>query len=323
MRVSICIPTVSAKRSQYLREAIASAAAQTHTDFEIVLSDNSADPAYHAVVDGIVAEFPQVEFRLLRHQKQLDAPENINSMIDASRGDGWLLLPDDDLLCPTFVARASEALDRHPGCGFTFADHWIMDSAGNVDVAASEANTDLYSRRSLREGVYPHETLFLLALKQAICLQTMVIRREVLATTRFPSGIICGDLALALKIAAKAGGVDGYYLKERVFKYRLHGEQITSTGNARKHVESAIAACEACGDVPVDCDLLFREKLADNYLRLALIEAEAREMSARKHAMRSLQLAPSVHRALRATLAVAMPWAITPVRRVRAALSLR
>jgi glycosyltransferase involved in cell wall biosynthesis len=320
MRISICIPTVSARRSDYFREAIASVAEQTYTNFEIVIADNSADSGCHARVDEIMREFPQITFHLIRHPRQLHVSENLNSLIDAARGDAWLLLPDDDLLCPTFLARAHAALESHPRCGFTFADHWLIDGRGRINEPATEANTVRYGRASLREGVYAHDRLFELALDQAICLQTMVIRKEVLAANRFPRGVVSADYAFALKLGTGTSGVDGYYLKERVFKYRVHGDQITSSVRRRVHAESLIASLEDCGPVPPASEPRFRQLLAERYMSLALLEAEARDGLARKHALHSLRLDPGVRRALGATLAVALPWAVSPVRRVRAAL---
>jgi hypothetical protein len=172
----------------------------------------------------------------------------------------------------------------------------------------------------LREGVYSHDRLFRLALDQALCLQSMLLRRSVIATHPFVSGIICADFSLALRLASDPKVGDGYYIKERVFKYRIHGDQITSSVQKAKLLESKIAAYEGCSSVPADVSRDFRSGLADAYLSLALLEAEARDKQAVGHALRSLRLAPGPRRAAGVALATLLPWAVTPARRLRSAL---
>lgn len=320
MRVSICVPTASASRAGFLREAIESAASQTYSNFEIVLGDNSTDPVHHAFVDRLMGEFPQLEFRLLRHPVRLLAEENFNATADAAHGDAIVFLPDDDLLCPSFLERAVAALERHPECGLTFADHWLINERSEVDVSGTDANTVRYKRDALQEGVYPHASLFHLALNQALCLQTMLIRREVMLANKFPVGVLSGDFAFGLKVSAGKTGIHAYYLKERVFKYRVHGAMISSSLQSRRSLEGLIRCMEECGTVPEACLTEYREKLGGRYLALSLSEAEAGDATASKHALQGLKLSPSIRHALVATVSVALPWTVAPIRRMRAAL---
>jgi glycosyltransferase involved in cell wall biosynthesis len=314
-RVSVGVPTVN--RPALLWEAVASLAAQTYRDFEVVLADNSADPEYHKEVDRVIRAFPGTDFVLVRHPVRIGAAENFNRTIDAGRGEFWTSLPDDDRFCPNFLARSVAALDSHAECAFTFADHWIISGDGTRNQAESEVYSARYGRTSLRERVYPHREVFGLALSQSICLQTMLFRRELIRSLRFIPGIVSGDHSLFLRLGA-AERWDGYYINERLFEYRLHDGQITASWARKDLLKGQIAAYESVPRVPVAHLRAYNAKLAANYLSLAVLEAEGSDTAnARAHAIRCARLSPGLQNILGALLVTAAPGAIKKARQLR------
>ncbi len=316
-RVSVCIPTLG--RTNLLADAIASAAAQTFTDFDVVIADNSADADMQREIDGVLVRFPSLRFVVKRHAARLPVGENFNSLIDAAAGELWVLLPDDDRLCPNFLARSVAALDAHPECAFTFADHWIIGRDGARDEIATRNNSVLYSRHLLREGVYMHDALFGIVLKQSMCLQTCMFRRPAIASFRFKPGIMLADQSLFLRIGASVDPVNAYYIDERLFEYRIHGAQETSTTRRETWLRDLIALFEDIRDVPAAHARAFNGQLASYHLSLALLEAELGDRSrARADAVRALRLSPNLRGALGALLVGAAPFAVPVVRRARA-----
>jgi glycosyltransferase involved in cell wall biosynthesis len=314
-RVSVCIPTLG--RSDLLREAIASAVAQTWRDFEIVIADNSGDADGQRRIDAVLAEFSAIDFVVKRHPTRIGAAENFNSLIEAAAGDLWVLLPDDDRLCPNFLARSVAALDAHPECAFTFADHWIIGPDGTRDDEASRANSVLYSRHLLREGGYPHEALFGIVLKQSMCLQTAMFRRPAIASFRFAPGIMLVDQSLFLRIGASPEPVQAYYIDERLFEYRIHGAQETSTTRREAWLRDQIALFRHIRNVPPAHLRAFNAILGRFYLSLAFLEAEAGTVGqARSDAAQALRLSPGLRSALGTLLVTAAPGAVPLVRRV-------
>lgn len=319
-RLSLCIPTVD--RVELLREAIASAAAQTWRDFEVVIADNSANPDIQRRIDGVMAEFPQLRFVLKRHPERLEAVENFNSLIDTAGGELWACLTDDDRIRPNFLERSVEALDRHPECAFTFADHWIMRADGSIDEQASQINSIRFGRSTLREGVYLHPQLFELFLKQAMCLQTGVYRRPTIASLRFSPGILAGDYSLFLRLSAGRQQFNAYYVDERLFEYRLHFSQITGTTSKKTLIRDQIAACENVPEIPERHARALNKKLSRAYLALALIEAEeGAQIEARQDLHKSLGLDVSLTNAFGGLLLTAAPFAIKGLRKLRASLN--
>jgi hypothetical protein len=248
---------------------------------------------------------------------RLDVVSNFNSLIDAARGELWACLPDDDRLRPTFLARSIGALDLHPDCGFTFADHAIIRGDGTIDELLSDRNSILYKRASLGEGVYRDDDLFEVALNQAACLQAALFRRSVISSFRFLPDIVTLDFSLFLRLSGGTQSVHGYYIAERLMDYRIHSEQISSTSPRADFIRFQIAALESVDRVPRRHARRFNSKLSREYLALAFLEAErGQKGNARAHATRSLRLAPSVETLLGAALATLAPGAVPLVRRL-------
>ncbi len=314
-RVSVCVPTIN--RPHFLREAIASVASQTFRDFEIVVGDNSGNAECQHQIDEVLAEFPDLLFTLVRHPHHIDVADNFNSLIDAAHGELWACLPDDDRFRPTFLERSIDALDRHPACAFTFADHWITDVEGVVNDRRTAVASVQFGRNLLHEGVYPHDQLFAIVLRQSLCLQAAVFRRSAIASLRFVPGILALDQSLFLRMSAGRTPFNGYYIDERLMEYRLHGAQVSTTTPRGDFLRTVIAAYESVDSVPARHARVFNAKLGRTYLALAMSEAEhGSRASARALAIKSLRLSSSVHNALGALLTIATPHAIPYCRHV-------
>jgi hypothetical protein len=282
------------------------------------LADNSGDPAYHRYVDGLLAEYSNLNFVLVRHPKQIDAIENFNCLIDSARGEFWACLPDDDRYCSNFLERSIGVLDLHPECQFTFADHWIIGPDGTRDRVLSEQTSTRYARTSLREGTYQGEQLFALAMDLSVCLQTTLFRTPVISSLRFVPGILCGDHSLFLRIGASSEQFRAYYIDEKLLEYRFHNAQITTTTSRKELLRSQIASFEDVKDVPLIHRRVFDSKVSTTYLALALLEAESGESAAaREHAVQGLRRSPGLRTIFGAALVTAAPFMVKKLRAFR------
>jgi glycosyltransferase involved in cell wall biosynthesis len=314
-RVSVCIPTMN--RPHQFRDALASVDSQTFRDFEIVVGDNSGNAESQRAIDRVLDEFTHLPVRLVRHEKTLEPALNFNSLIDEARGEFWVCLPDDDRLCSNFLARSVAALQTHPECSFTFADHWILLSDGTTDVARSRANSVAFGRDSLQEGVVGGDSLFGAALRQAICLQASMFRRRVLASFRFTPRMVTLDFSLQLRLGAATEPMSAYYISERLMEYRVHSDQISATTRRSELLSSTIAALESIERVPQAHAKSFHDKLSRQYLALALVEAEdGSRAAARMHAVKSVKIAGSTRTFLGAALVILAPRSIPLARRL-------
>lgn len=291
MRVSVCVPTVN--RIAYLREALASVAAQTYSDFEVLIADNSGNCTYGERVKATVAEFPGLSCRLFHHPEKVSMAENVNFLIDRALGEYWICLPDDDRMRPECLSVLAEALDSNPEAGFAFSDHWIIRSDGMIDRSATDTCTKRYRRSELRGGFIMQEDLLSLALNQSFQLQSMLLRRDVIRMLKFSPNTKIPDFDMQIRITQSIPPIHAYYCAERLTEYRVHGGQFTRQTDVKEFYRHAIASLEGCYSVPLKFRKQFRQKLAAYHLSLALIEArDGNKSDSTHHLRKSIALDP-------------------------------
>lgn len=104
-RVSVVVPTHN--RPELLREALASIAAQTCTDWEVVVVDDGSTPPIDvAALEAIVGP----RLRLVRHDQPRGVAAARNSGFAAALGELIAQVDDDDRLAPEALASATQAL---------------------------------------------------------------------------------------------------------------------------------------------------------------------------------------------------------------------
>src|SRR5438874_11358052 len=108
--VSILLPVFNGER--YLAQAIESVLAQTHTDFELlVVDDSSTDSSWQ-----IIQKLAKTDDRIFafKNQTNLGLFQNYNRCLDLSRGDFVKPFAQDDLLVSKALERMHEVFDEQP-----------------------------------------------------------------------------------------------------------------------------------------------------------------------------------------------------------------
>lgn len=319
MKVSVCVPTVG--RIGFLREALESVRKQEHREIEVLISENSGTEEYARQVSDLAGELSDIPIRLFHQARQLSIAANANFLIDEAHGDAVVHLPDDDVLCPHFLRRSVEVLVQNPLVDFTFGDHWLIDAHGDVMSHATEAATRHYGRDELTEGVLPEERLYFVALRQALCVQTMVIRKHVMQRFHFAvQSEPIPDFDLAVRMAEAPTPPRGFYIADRLIEYRHHGAQWSADrGKALASRESMAASLERMRNVPVIYEREWKEKLAGVHFSLAgMLALDGNHRATAVHAWRAFSSQPSFRHLL---ALAALPLLPAPV--VRAAFALR
>ena len=122
--VSILIP---AFRPDWLDVAVASALAQTHADFELLVSDDSAGSA----IESVMAKWEDPRIRYVRNPRRGEPGANRNLLIDQARGDYLKFLFDDDFLLPHSVELLLRAA-RESGAKLVFHARHLVDEVGRL-----------------------------------------------------------------------------------------------------------------------------------------------------------------------------------------------
>ncbi len=127
--VSICIPTYN--RPVLLKAALDSCFAQTYTDFEIVIGDDSKNDASELLVKKIQSEHPG-KIRYFRNIPSLGQAGNVNSLFQNANGYRLVLLHDDDLLLPNALQDLSDCWRLAPSITAAFGKQYMMSMDGEI-----------------------------------------------------------------------------------------------------------------------------------------------------------------------------------------------
>jgi glycosyltransferase involved in cell wall biosynthesis len=120
--VSILIP---AFRPDWLDTAVASALAQTHADFELLVSDDSQGDA----IASVMKKWDDSRIRYFRNPRRDEPGGNRNHLLSQARGEYIKFLFDDDFLLPRSVELLLRAA-RETGAQLAFHSRHFIDPHG-------------------------------------------------------------------------------------------------------------------------------------------------------------------------------------------------
>lgn len=140
LKASIIIPLYN--KALYVRRALDSIAAQTFSDFEvIVVDDGSTDEGA-----SIVASYPDTRFRLIK-QSNAGPGAARNNGIAQAQGEFIASLDADDEWLPTYLEESLRLLEG-------FNDEVASISSGYIESPSGLSREKMWRERGIREGVY-------------------------------------------------------------------------------------------------------------------------------------------------------------------------
>lgn len=201
MRVSVVIPTYN--RADYLKEALCSVKAQTHSPFEIIVVDDGSTDQTETVVNNF-----DHEIRCLRRNHEGVAAAR-SAGVTAAQGDILAWLDADDLWEPTFLKTVIQRFVANPEIDGVYTGLNRIDGTGHLLPQSSTRVVppdDLY--HNLIEGCLIQTSTF--AVRKACFDEVGLFDR------RFD---ICEDYDMFLRLAAKFSLVG---IPKALVKYRVH-----------------------------------------------------------------------------------------------------
>jgi len=217
-------------RLDYLGEALRSVAAQTFTDFEVLVADDSGSGNALAIVERFTAD---PRFRYVANPETVGVALSLRNALTHARGKYISILNDDDLWEPQFLGRLVPVLDADERRVLAFADHWIMNEDGELDHMASDRNTELYGRRDLPEGDVRDPSRFVLE-QNGVPLAMAAVFRASALDPRLLVPEVAGayDWWVSFLLAASRGRF--YYVPTRLTRYRVHSRMETARRTPEK-----------------------------------------------------------------------------------------
>lgn len=116
---------------QALAEALESIAAQTFTDFELVIADNASTDATAEICRAYAKRDARIRYH--RHERNIGAAANFNFTFVQCRSEYFKWAAHDDLLAPTYLARCLAQFDAGPAnLVLAYPRRRLMTAAGEL-----------------------------------------------------------------------------------------------------------------------------------------------------------------------------------------------
>jgi glycosyltransferase involved in cell wall biosynthesis len=196
--VSIIVPTFN--RLEFLPAAIASAFAQSFTDWELIIADDGSESHTSSYLASL-EDPPRVRVLRLAHSGKPGVVRN--AALRAARGEFVAFLDSDDLWLPQKLATQMARLKERPECRWSYTRFSQVDAAGHPRAGANLRSFPAPGGWIL-EKILREETV--------IALPSVVVARGLLQRVGgFDEELVmCEDDALWLRLAAESeiDGVD-------------------------------------------------------------------------------------------------------------------
>jgi glycosyltransferase involved in cell wall biosynthesis len=247
---TVGVVLMTRNRTEFLREALESALAQTHDDLEIVVSDNSTTHS----VRGVVAEYADPRLCYRHNGEDIGATRSYLAGMSRLRTEHAALLHDDDRWEPTFIEHLLEPHRHDRALDASFCDHLFIDETGRP-LPRYTARVEQMRLRGIPPGAV---SLADPAARAAVLCRGAIqpcygalFRRAFVTDRSCPDlfGVLY-DLWLRYELALTESRVA--HVAERLVRFRLHRRSLTQTSPS---VVNEIAAFEMFLREPSFADL--------------------------------------------------------------------
>lgn len=218
--VSIAIPTFN--RSDYLKEAAASALAQTYEHIEVLIGDDGLTETIQDWGQDLARRDARVSYR--RNPRNLGLAGNWNALADAARGEFLVIIGDDDRLLPEFVEKLLEVIQ--PSTQVAFSNHYLIDSQGVRLEALSRQCTRLYRRDQLPAGEVCDAAACVW--QNSVPISAALMRTKDIQRLRFKEDLNTPEIELFAHLAQEGGRFA--FTPEYLSEYRTHPQSATTSG---------------------------------------------------------------------------------------------
>jgi glycosyltransferase involved in cell wall biosynthesis len=123
--VSVGLPVYNGER--FLRGCLDSLLAQTHANYEIIISDNASTDTTPCIIESYAARDERI--RVVRAKRNLGSHWNHNHVRELARGEYFRWAGADDLIAPRFLEACVTALQETPTAVLAFPLSIVIDES--------------------------------------------------------------------------------------------------------------------------------------------------------------------------------------------------
>ena len=219
--VSIIMPSYNT--GKFIAESIASVAAQTYTDWELIIVDDASNDNTDEVVQRVILsgaqakskDLPSSRIRYLKNDRNRGAAYSRNRALREAKGKWIAFLDSDDLWAPEKLEKQIAFMTKN-GYAFSYTRYEEIDENGK-STGTIVGGPKHITKTGMFNYCWPG------------CL-TVMYDREVVGDIQIAEIQKNNDYAMWLKICRKA---DCFLLDENLARYRKRGGSITHSCHPR------------------------------------------------------------------------------------------
>lgn len=222
--VSIGLPVFNGE--SYLEAAIATIAAQTITDWELILADNASTDGTREICAAWAGKDPRI--RWVRTEAHTGAARNFNRAFELARGMYFKWAAHDDLIEPAYLERCLEVLQNDRGVVLAHSEMIEINEQGNVtgDLTSTIQHMDDKSAAKRFRGS--------IALDHGCFDVFGLIRTAALAKTKLIAPYLGSDRVLLAELALQGRLVR---VDEKLFLSREHPQRSIRMRSDRERMQ--------------------------------------------------------------------------------------
>lgn len=207
MRVSVIIPVYNS--SAFLEDCLLSVVKQSYSPYEIIPVDDCSTDSSWNILDRFSKEFTYI--KPIKLQANSGAGAARNAGLDIAEGDLVAFIDSDDSWDEDKLKKQVSFMESNAK-DFTYTDFKIYDESGQVN-RVFESEDQASFKQTLKENT--------------IGTSTVVIKRDLIGDTRFPSIKRRQDWAFWLLILRKE--TFAYRFSEALTNYRIHKNSLSKS----------------------------------------------------------------------------------------------
>jgi glycosyltransferase involved in cell wall biosynthesis len=211
-KVSVCIPVYN--RPDFIGEAIESALAQTHEDYELIITDNCSTDETPDIIEKYVRQDSRIIFH--RNKCNLGVAGNLNQAILLSQGEYIKFIFSDDKIAPQCLEVFINILDSHPKVSL------VTSYTQNIGDDDHIRDKSFFPGTGELDGKFAQKDLLISGNWPGSPSSTMFRRRDLYIGMFRHAWDWLGDLEMWLRLL----GVGNAYVVPQILSYtRIHDKQ--------------------------------------------------------------------------------------------------
>lgn len=265
-QVSVLMPLYNTQE-EHLREAIDSVLAQTYTDFELLLLNDSPQNTRLA---EIVAEYKDARIRFSTNEHNIGITDSRNKLIEMAQGEYLAVMDHDDISLPERLAKQVAYLDAHPEVGVVGGRVRNLGERSNLSNYPEEAHQ---IKLGLMYGcMVPHSCAMI---RRSVLMETGIRYEAVFSPAE--------DYALWVRLISHTELVN---LPDVLLRYRLYSSNTSKTQAAR--MVAATAAIRAYAQTAYPALFCEYQQLATHDTRITFLGIPLLKITGSLHERRYL-----------------------------------